>query len=1076
MKISEFLEQVSSIHKAGNATEHSYRSPIQQFIQSFDRKLTVQNEPQRLQKVGAPDFSIHRDVLPVGYIEAKDLGVDLRPKKGSNKEQQERYKKALPNLVYTDGLQWDFYRNGQLVNSVRVADFQEGVFPLPEKFEALTNAIREFIAEKTTQKITSSKALAEIMAGKAILIKDILFNSLRNDKEASINSELFSQYDAFKDQLIHDITIEDFADIYAETVAYGFFAARLHDLTSPTFSRFEALELLPKSNPFLRNLFSYIAGSGLDDRIAWIIDDFVKIFLACDLNKIMANFGKFTGRQDPFLHFYEDFLSAYNPSKKEKRGVWYTPEPVVIFMVRAVDYLLQNAFSLPLGLADTTKIRVDWDTGQRKLTQKGKFTKDGRNSTESRFVHKVQILDPATGTGTFLAEVIKQVAPRVQNIAPAKWSGYIEADLIPRIHGFELLMASYAMCHMKLDMILTELGYKPTGMAPRLGVYLTNSLEKGEPADQTLPFAQWLAREVKAASEIKEDMPIMCVIGNPPYQAKSENMGENFKWITQLIETYKYVDGIHFGERKHHLNDDYVKFMRLAQSYIEKNGSGIMSFITNRGYLFNPTMRGMRQQLLGAFSKIYVLDLHGETDYQEETPTGEKDENIFDIKKGVSIIIAVRSENKANEVTELRHFDLWGKRLEKYAFLESKSLEEIDWQLISPSTPQYSFKPFSKDKDGDNSYLEAEYEKLFPIKDIFMETTTGIQTSRDLVALGFTNDELEAVIDDFEDNSISDMKLREKYFKKTSKKYPAGDTRDWKLSAKRKSMNFKEVRRNITPYSFRPLDIKMIALHSDLVSWPRFPISKHMLKKNVSLITARSNKSGVDHFFCAKCPSDVKCGEASTGSIFIPLYLYPDDDVRQKDAFAQTARRPNLQEKFVKKFGKAIGLKFICDHELPEAGSVGTFHPLDLFDYVYAVFYSPTYRETYKEFLKIDYPRAPIPASVSEFWRLARLGGELRGLHVMDSDVIGAAPYPFEGSNDEVECLRYEDNKVYINGTGYFANVPEIAWNFNIGGYQPGQKWLKDRKGRKLSFGEIMHYQFIIKILCETDRIMKEIG
>ncbi len=356
------------------------------------------------------------------------------------------------------------------MSRVSVATLGKGVEPKPEKFEELENLLNDFLAQ-TPQTITSPAVLAGMMAGKAALIKDVFGNVLRADKE--FQSTLSEQYNVFREQLIHDITPEDFADLYAETIAYGMFAARLHDTTLETFSRQEALELLPKSNPFLRNLFSYIAGPDLDDRIKWIIDDLADVFQACDLGKLMSGFGKLTGRNDPFLHFYETFLAAYNPTKRKARGVWYTPEPVVNFIVRAVDEVLQTEFGLAGGLADTSKVTVDWDTGQ---THKGKAI------TIKKEVHRVQILDPATGTGTFLAEAIKQIAPKVKGIAEGMWSQYVEQDLIPRLHGFELLMASYAMCHMKLDMILTEMGYKPTKTPPRLSVYLTNSLEEGEPA------------------------------------------------------------------------------------------------------------------------------------------------------------------------------------------------------------------------------------------------------------------------------------------------------------------------------------------------------------------------------------------------------------------------------------------------------------------------------------------------------------------------------------------------------------------------------------------------------------------
>jgi hypothetical protein len=387
--VSDFISRVKAIHATGNATEHSYRSAFEQLF--ADLAVTALNEPKRV-KCGAPDFIVSQGEIVIGHVEAKDLHIPIRGMKDSNKEQQERYRAALPNLIYSNGLDWDFYRDGTLLASVTIADLAMGVVGSPDQYPVLENLLRDFIAQRP-QTITSPKELAERMAGKANLIKDVLHNTLRED--ADFQSEIAVQYQAFKENLIHDITPEDFADIYAETIAYGMFAARLHDTTLETFSRQEALELLPKSNPFLRSLFGYVAGHDLDDRIVWIIDDLARVFQACNVAAIMEGFGKLTGQNDPFLHFYETFLAAYNPAKRKARGVWYTPEPVVNFIVRAVDEVLQTEFGLPDGLADTSKVTIDWDTGQTD--------KKGKPLVGSKQVHRVQILDPATGTGTFLA-------------------------------------------------------------------------------------------------------------------------------------------------------------------------------------------------------------------------------------------------------------------------------------------------------------------------------------------------------------------------------------------------------------------------------------------------------------------------------------------------------------------------------------------------------------------------------------------------------------------------------------------------------------------------------------------------
>lgn len=514
--IGSYFEEIRRVYATGQATEHSYRPALEKLFKSISPEVEAINEPKGV-KVGRPDFVFVREAgknaqITVGHCEAKDVGLDINPKSMNdfNKAQHGRYVKALPNLIYTNGLDFAFYKNGELARQISIGDLLMGLQSKADQFPVQANQLQDFAAERL-QTITSAEKLAEMMAGKAKLIKDILFNSLREDDDH--NTDLVGQYQSFKKMLIHDLTSEDFSDIYAETVAYGMFGARLHDKTLENFSRAEALELMPKSNPFLRYLFTYIAGPNLDERIRRTIDELAEIFQATNLPLLFEDFGKFTQRNDPFIHFYETFLAEYSPAKRKARGVWYTPEPVVNFIVRAVDDVLKTEFGLSDGLADTSKVTVDWDTGQ---------TKNGKAITIKKEVHRVQILDPAAGTGTFLAEVIKQIAPKVKDVAEGQWSNYVEKELIPRLHGFELLMASYAMCHMKLDMMLTEMGYKPIANPPRMGVYLTNSLEEGDREIQDLFWAKPLSEEAKHANTIKRDMPIMCVIGNPPYNATSK--------------------------------------------------------------------------------------------------------------------------------------------------------------------------------------------------------------------------------------------------------------------------------------------------------------------------------------------------------------------------------------------------------------------------------------------------------------------------------------------------------------------------------------------------------------------------
>ena len=1055
--IAAYFEKIEAVYATGEATEHSYRPALEFLFRSLDETLSVINEPKR-SDYGAPDFIFQRDGVPIGYCEAKDIDKDLTTLKGYSVEQKKRYLAGFPNLLYTNGVDFEFYRDETLIRTVSIGEFLMGIQPKTENFEALEHQLASFLAERP-RTITSSKRLAGMMAAKAVLIKDVLGRALVKDLKDREDTDLTSQLQAFQKNLIHDITAADFADIYAETIAYGMFAARLHDETLDTFSRAEALELLPKTNPFLRSLFSYIAGPDLDDRSEWIIDDLAKIFLACDLREIMADFGQMTGQNDPFLHFYETFLAAYNPAKRKARGVWYTPEPVVNFIVRAVDEVLQTEFGLADGLADTSKVTIDFDTGQVKRNQDGTLSKRGARHIEKKEVHKVQILDPATGTGTFLAEVIKQIGAKVKTAAPGHWSQYVEEELIPRVHGFELLMASYAMCHMKLDMILTEMGYKPSGKPPRLSVYLTNSLEEGEPVEQSL-FAQWLAREAKEANTIKNDMPIMCVIGNPPYSGVSQNMGH---WITSLIEDYKYVDGEHFGERKHWLHDDYVKFIRLAEHMVEKNGEGVVGFITNHGYLDNPTFRGMRWHLMRTFDRINVLDLHGNMKKKEVSPDRRPDRNIFDIQQGVSIIIAVKKTKSSTGLAEVHHGDLWGARETKYSALNAGKIGQLTPQRLNCTGPQFAFV-------RRDHALTEEYAKGISLTKLMPENVTGIVTARDGLVIDFTLQELIERIQRFVDPKKNDAKVRAEFFpNKKSKRYPPGDTRGWKLSVARTALQASNWKVNIQPISYRPFDIRKILYRSDMVDWGRFnKLPQISNKNNFALIFSRQAVSGdgppVNIFVSGEIFDNRGVYSNKGISQAAPLYLYPDED-----SLDQT-RRVNFDPKFYKK------IRELAAH--PEHGEPDE---VAVFDYIYGVLHSPDYRETYAEFLKVDFPRIAWPASPDVFWHVREKGERLRRLHLMELAVIGETPYPFEGEGDgAVEKPVFEELKdgagrVFINGTQSFASVPRIAWDFYIGGYQPAQKWLKDRKGRTLSFADIQHYQRIIKILTESDRIMKEI-
>lgn len=1076
MDITAYLAEIRELHRTERTTEHSFRPALERLFKSIDPALTVINEPRRIVDVGAIDFVFQRGDVAIGWCEAKDIGKDIRKFAANDysKAQKDRYRKAFPSLIYTNGLDFEFIRDGEAIDFVTIADLIPTMPARPEEFGRLELRLKEF-ADATPLSVTSSKRLAELMAAKAALIKDIMGNALVADMKAQEAGEkptdLIGQYEAFKANLIHDITVADFADIYAETIAYGLFAARLHDETPQTFTRAEALELLPKSNPFLRELFIYIAGPNLDDRLRRTVDDLCAVFLATNMHEVLKHFGKVTKRQDPFLHFYEDFLAEYNPAKRKARGVWYTPEPVVNFIVRAVDEVLKTEFGLADGLADTSKIAIDWDTGQTD--------KHGKPATIRKEVHRVQILDPATGTGTFLAEVVKVVADRVKGIAPGQWSQYVERDLIPRIHGFELLMASYAMCHMKLDMILTGLGYKPSGNPPRLGVYLTNSLEEGERVDQTLfGLSRAIAEEAKAASDIKRQTPIMCVIGNPPYSGESANKGP---WITGLMDDYKREPG---GKQRlqesqtRWLQDDYVKFIRFAQHMIDQNGEGVLGFITNHGYLDNPTFRGMRWHLMNSFDRIYVLDLHGNSKKKEVAPDGSADKNVFDIMQGVAIIIAVKRKSdgkKPKPLAEVRHGDLWGAREAKYGSLWEGTSASLTPAMLPHKAPQYPFV-------ARDYAVEFAYSAGFSISELMVDNSAGVLTARDSVSIDFTTEVLWKRI-----KNLRDMELEE--FRHN---YDVGpDSKSWKLNAAKADVTANFDRSRIINYNIRPLDIRKIFYTGNLGGIQFFPspkLSKYLaFRQNFSLVSCRQTKERAGAFVSDFVSAHKSFSAYDISSIF-PLYLYPDEQDLDQSI------RVNFDPKLYAKIRAAAGLTGKAaapDSAMVESGSfrtaTGDARPdeVKVFDYIYGVLHCPAYRETYAEFLKIDFPRVPFPPSPEVFRTISEQGEALRRLHLMEDAAIGATPYAFNGEGDSVvDKPRFEPQpdgtgRVYINGKGdegqYFEGVPSVSWGFPIGGYQPAQKWLKDRKGRALSWDDIRHYQKIIKILAETDRIMQGI-
>ncbi len=1052
MNIQPYIKQLERHYTTGHATEHTYRPALKALLESVIPDAMVTNEPKQID-CGAPDFVLTRNHIPLGYIEAKDIDKNLDAP--IHKEQLRRYAESLDNLIFTNYREFRLFRGGERVATVDIAGISGGhIKPKPDAFRAFADFLNTF-AGYEGQTITTAADLAGRMAMKARMLAGVIAEALKRDEGeggglevAEMQSALQGQMQAFRRHLIHDIEADAFADIYAQTVAYGMFAARLHDPTPATFTRREAAELIPANNPFLRRFFQHIAGYDLDQRIRWIVDDLADIFRAADVGELMKGYGKATQRNDPFIHFYETFLGEYDPKLRKSRGVYYTPKPVVDFIVRAVDDILQKEFGLSEGLAHTGKITIGID---------------GRKQE----VHKVQILDPAAGTGTFLAAIVQQIYHGPFANQKGIWPDYVRNDLIPRLNGFEVLMASYAMAHTKLEMVLRDSGCQLDNR--RLRIFLTNSLEEYHPDTGTL-FAQWLSAEADQANFIKRDTPVMVVIGNPPYSGESANKGE---WITNLLWPYKQEPGGGRLQEKNSkwLNDDYVKFIRYGQHYIDRTGEGVLAYINNHSFLDNPTFRGMRWSLLQSFDAIYILDLHGNSKKKETAPDGSPDKNVFDIQQGVSINLFIKTGKKNDDApARVFHHDLFGERESKYQFLWNNNLEQVGFQELKPQAPHYFF--VQKDYE-----LQGEYDKGFSVSDLLPTNSVGIVTARDRFTIHHTPQELKTAIAEF--RALDDETARTKFSL-------GRDVRDWKVRLARKDLEENVFGNNddvAVPIGYRPFDMRYTYYTGNSKGFhcmPRKGVMRHFLAgENVGLIFHKREeiKGGFAHILVSRCMTEHGVTSSKTTSYQAPLYLYPDTEQQSLDG--KSSREPNLNPEMVNTIAAGLGLRFTPEKE----EDAKTFAPIDLLDYLYAVLHSPAYRQRYKEFLKIDFPRVPYPTDKALFWKLVKLGGQLRVLHLMESPTLDIliTGYPETGDNKvlkpeyQITDPKNRLGQVNINKKQYFKDVPETAWNFHIGGYQPAQKWLKDRKGSALNHHDIIHYQKIIIALLETERLMGEI-
>lgn len=1016
----KYISSISTKFSYEETSELGYRADLEILLRGIFESINVKridHDPKARQH-NKPDFIVLNHDVPILYLEAKDIGESLD--KIEKSEQMARYF-GYANLVLTDYVEFRFYRNGMPYGEpIKIAEYNKSartINPFPQNFEYLTKTLVDF-TQSHKEPIRSGEHLAKIMGGKGQRIRDNIREIL--ESQSGKNTELMNVFETIKRLLVRDLTTDSFADMYAQTLVYGLFVARFYDTSLGSFSRQEARDLIPASNPFLGHFFDHIAGRNFEKRLSYIVDELCEVFTHANVAELMEQHFKVSSKkgtqrgQDQVIHFYEDFLKEYDDELRKKMGAYYTPLPVVQFIVRSVDHLLEKEFGLVNGLANTSKTKNN--------------------------LHKVQILDPAVGTGTFISDVIGKIYTRIKaNGQKGRWPAYVHHELLPRLYGFELMMAPYTIAHLKLSMALKETGFlyfneTRTGKA-RLGIYLTNSLEEvnKQPELLAFDFGASIAEEAKEASKIKNEKKIMVVIGNPPYAGISSN---ETPFANSLVERYKVEPGgkQKLQERKHWLNNDYVKFIAMAESMIEKTGDGILAMITDNGYLDNPTFRGMRWHLARTFDKIHVYDLHGSAKKQETAPDGSKDENVFDIMQGVGIILAIKTgKKKLDDMAEIYHADLYGTREHKF----NELTKSPTWQKLTLDSKMLYFVP--KNNKGID-----EYKKGFSVNELFIESVTGIVTMGDDFIIDENKDVIAERIQKLSRGEYSESSLNSEF--KLGKNYARFVIDNYR------KLQFDD--NKLVKVDYRPFDKRWTYFDNKVVWRWRENVMKHLLKDNLALGYCRQVVSETfSHTFVANNMMDDSfvSNKSRERGYCAPLYLYYEDGTTT----------PNLKTAIVDEIESIVG----------------RVSPKDIFNYVYAVLHSPIYREKYKEFLTTDFPKIPYPSDKETFRKLVEVGQEFCSLHLLESQKLDRfiTTYPVSGSDIVEEKIEFKDGNVFINSNQYFGNVPEVVWNFWIGGYQPAQKWLKDRKSKMLTNEDIEHYQKIIVVLSETERIMKEI-
>lgn len=1012
--LKNYIKQLFKTYQSG-AREESYYPGLKSFLEEFSssirkKKIDITVLPKQTE-AGNPDFRIWDGKQKiVGYIEAKDLGKNLDTVEES--EQLERYLSTFPNVILTNFTEFRLYRDGEMIDKVSITRpfviKKLSTVPPLENEDKLSALLERFLDFSLPKKFTA-KTLAVELAKRTKFLKDEI---VAEELKAGTTS-IHGFYEAFQKFLIAGIDENEFADLYSQTITYGLFAARLR--AGEDFSRTLAFSYIPKSIGILRDIFRFISMEDIPKQMEVIIDDIAEVLSCADAKKILDQYYHEGRGSDPVLHFYETFLSEYDPATREKRGVYYTPEPVVSFIVRSLHEILKDKFGLSDGLASKN----------------------------------VNLLDPAGGTLGFMYQAIEvAVYEFKEKYGDGAVKDFLKDQVLQNFYAFELMMAPYAIGHMKISFLLDELGYKMKD-DERVKYYLTNTLDMQELDDSKFPGMSSLSHESHEAGKVKKEVPILVVLGNPPYSGHSSNTGD---WISEEIKEYYKVDGKPLGEKNPKwLQDDYVKFIRFAQWKLDQIGEGVLGFITNHSYLDNPTFRGMRQSLMNSFDEIYIIDLHGNSLKKEKSPDGSEDKNVFDIRAGVSIVFFIKK--KKSKTKTIYHHDLFGTRESKYDWLNKNSIYSMKWNELKPKSEFYLFIP-------QNTSRLINYQKYQKLTEIMPGNNVGIVTARDSLTIAWTEKQIWDRVRNF-------VKLETELARET---YLLGeDVKDWNIESAKKDLNESGLdKEKVTSIKYRPFDIRYTyytGKSRGFICRPRSDIMKNMLYTNLGLCVGSQwgsiGSKTYDVVFVSEDIIDFNIYRRG-GELLFPLYLYPSND--KKDLFSDhesNEKKPNIKPEIFHQ------LKTDFKKEVT---------PEEIFYYIYAVLYSNTYRTKYAEFLKIDFPRIPFTKDYKLFAKLGKLGKELADLHLLKSKDLDKtiSKFPISGNN-KVEKLKYEDGKVWINPQQHFTGVKPDVWEYQIGGYQVCEKWLKDRKERTLNLDEIQTYCKIVTALSKTIQLQKVI-